>query len=109
MYHPIVKEQVLPGQLEELQTNPHPTETSFKSQALIQKNLCKTLGRRIQRRVRGADSQFAWEGAKKTSRDSERVVTILAPVRNGADACFEWFTEDSECEAVSVRNARTWR
>ena len=54
-------------------------------------------------------SQFAWEGAKKTSRDSERVVTILAPVRNGADACFEWFTEDSECEAVSVRNARTWR
>jgi len=22
MYHPIVKEQVLPGQLEELQTNP---------------------------------------------------------------------------------------
>src|ERR1700691_3105188 len=29
MYHPIVKEQVLPGQLEELQTNPHPTETLF--------------------------------------------------------------------------------
>jgi hypothetical protein len=35
MYHPIVKEQVLPGQLEELQTNPHPTETQFKSQAEI--------------------------------------------------------------------------
>jgi len=35
MYHPIVKEQVLPGQLEELQTNPHPTETQFQSQALI--------------------------------------------------------------------------
>jgi hypothetical protein len=29
MYHPIVKEQVLPGQLEELQTNPYPTETLF--------------------------------------------------------------------------------
>ena len=35
MYHPIVKEQVLPGQLEELQTKPHPTETHFQSQALI--------------------------------------------------------------------------
>jgi hypothetical protein len=35
MYHPIVKEQVLPGQLEELQTNPHPTETQFQSQAEI--------------------------------------------------------------------------
>jgi hypothetical protein len=33
MYHPIVKEQVLPGQLEELQTNLHPTETQFQSQA----------------------------------------------------------------------------
>jgi hypothetical protein len=38
MYHPIVKEQVLPGQLEELQTNPHPTERQFQSQALILKN-----------------------------------------------------------------------
>jgi hypothetical protein len=38
MYHPIVKEQVLPGQLEELQTNPHPTETQFQSQAEIKEN-----------------------------------------------------------------------
>jgi len=38
MYHPIVKEQVLPGQLEELQTNPHPTETQFQSQAQMKEN-----------------------------------------------------------------------
>jgi hypothetical protein len=38
MYHPIVKEQVLPGQLEELQTNPHPTETQFQSQAEMKEN-----------------------------------------------------------------------
>jgi hypothetical protein len=38
MYHPIVKEQVLPGQLEELQTNPHATETQFQSQAEMKEN-----------------------------------------------------------------------
>jgi len=38
MYHPIVKEQVLPGQLEELQTNPHATETQFQSQAQMKEN-----------------------------------------------------------------------
>jgi hypothetical protein len=38
MYHPIVKEQVLPGQLEELQTNPHATERQFQSQAEMKEN-----------------------------------------------------------------------
>jgi hypothetical protein len=38
MYHPIVKELVLPGQLEELQTNPHATETHFQSQAEMKEN-----------------------------------------------------------------------
>jgi hypothetical protein len=35
MYHPIVKEQVNPGQLEGLQTNPDITERVAKCQALI--------------------------------------------------------------------------
>jgi hypothetical protein len=34
MYHPIVKEQVIPGQLEGLQTNHHSTEAPSKCQAL---------------------------------------------------------------------------
>src|SRR5271156_3332445 len=37
MYHPIVKEQVNPGQLEGLQTNPDTTEQVPKCQAVIQK------------------------------------------------------------------------
>jgi hypothetical protein len=32
MYHPIVKEQIIPGQLEGLQTNPDTIETTFASQ-----------------------------------------------------------------------------
>jgi hypothetical protein len=32
MYHPIVKEQVIPGQLEGLQTNPDTIETASASQ-----------------------------------------------------------------------------
>ena len=32
MYHPIVKEQVIPGQLEGLQTNPDTIETTSASQ-----------------------------------------------------------------------------
>jgi len=35
MYHPIVKEQVIPGQLEGLQTNRHSTDPPSKCQALI--------------------------------------------------------------------------
>jgi hypothetical protein len=35
MYHPIVKEQVNPGQLEGLQTNPDTTERAARCQALI--------------------------------------------------------------------------
>ena len=35
MYHPIVKEQVIPGQLEGLQTNRHSTEAPSKCQALM--------------------------------------------------------------------------
>ena len=35
MYHPIVKEQVNPGQLEGLQTNPDTTEQGSKCQAII--------------------------------------------------------------------------
>ena len=35
MYHPIVKEQVIPGQLEGLQTNRHPIKSSLYCQALI--------------------------------------------------------------------------
>jgi hypothetical protein len=33
LFHPIVKEQIIPGQLEGLQTNPHPTEASVMCQA----------------------------------------------------------------------------
>jgi hypothetical protein len=36
MYHPIVKEQVNPGQLEGLQTNPDTTKRYSKCQAVIQ-------------------------------------------------------------------------
>jgi hypothetical protein len=36
MYHPIVKEQVNPGQLEGLQTNPDTIEPYLKCQAVIQ-------------------------------------------------------------------------
>ena len=32
MYHPIVKEQIIPGQLEGLQTNPDTIETASASQ-----------------------------------------------------------------------------
>jgi hypothetical protein len=53
MYHPIVKEQELPGQLEELQTNPDNTETLFESQALIPGKIA----RKICRRIRGGKKQ----------------------------------------------------
>lgn len=33
MYHPIVKEQVIPGQLEGLQTNPHSRDAPLFCQA----------------------------------------------------------------------------
>ena len=55
MYHPIVKEQVLPGQLEELQTNPHPTETQFQSQAEIE----EIKMRRVVRKNLHAGANFA--------------------------------------------------
>jgi hypothetical protein len=35
MYHPIVKEQVIPGQLEGLQTNRHPNKAPSHCQALM--------------------------------------------------------------------------
>ncbi|MGC1832142.1 MAG: hypothetical protein WA714_03685, partial [Candidatus Acidiferrales bacterium] len=39
-YHPIVKEQVNPGQLEGLQTNPDTTERCSKCQAVIHNLFC---------------------------------------------------------------------
>jgi hypothetical protein len=35
LFHPIVKEQIIPGQLEGLQTNPHPTEATTLCQVFF--------------------------------------------------------------------------
>jgi hypothetical protein len=65
MYHPIVKEQVLPGQLEELQTNPHPTETQFQSQAEIKEIKTRRAAPKNLRQIFDALANFARKFAGK--------------------------------------------
>jgi hypothetical protein len=64
MYHPIVKEQVLPGQLEELQTNPHPTETHFQSQALILGKIVHNREGEFEGKFANADCNFGGENGQ---------------------------------------------
>ena len=89
MYHPIVKEQVLPGQLEELQTNPHPTETGFQSQALI---LGKKYARLWEEGFEGKLTMRIAISVRKAAKSAAALrtrMTVLAPGRNRATICFE--------------------
>jgi len=95
MYHPIVKEQVNPGQLEGLQTNPDTIEPCPKCQAAIQLLFCAKSVEIFAVVDFAGGTLFADAQPNYASRNARILQARLAKncrLELGAIVCFEWFT-----------------
>jgi hypothetical protein len=95
MYHPIVKEQVNPGQLEGLQTNPESTEACLMCQAVIQL-LFHAKSVEIFAAVDFAGGTLFADAQTNYASRNARILRVTTSkkrrLERGAVVCFEWFT-----------------